>query len=601
VNKDKKTDIHWRRLSAVIPYAIAVVIILAMISSRNLLEPLELKSYDLKLRLAKHLELGKGLYTGRAVVVGMEEEVLLKEKPLIFWYPEIGEFISKMDEYGAKAVGIDIIPVHALGEKIRYAAESILDTNLDENYEEFLDKLGEVTDNSLLGPLIVLSEGTSIVQGVAGGTVPYFYPLMAFMGNVHEASVQLAPDRDGVVRKQMLKFGETDSFAHALYKYGGGEKRDIETVLINYLLIDDITYFSFTDVLADKFQSENFSGKIVLLGYITDYDDIHAVPLGKRIPGVTIHAAVVETLLSETSMRETPPIAKIFIVGTLCLVGIYVATRMQPLPALAVTFITIGAFLVLNLAMFYKGYLLNVFPNIFLPLTIVFVYPYRYLIEEGRKRKIYKTFSYYVDKKIIDSLIEKDVESLLKGEHKDVCIMFVDIRGFTAFSNENIAADVIKMLNLYFSNLTRIIHIHNGIIDKFIGDAVLAYFPPEANPIISSLEASKEILQAVDLMNEEGVISIGDEKWNLRIGIGLHFGSVIMGNIGSEKKMDFTIIGESVNIASRIEGLTKRLGHQILVSDTVFSLAKNKYEFKHLGKHEIRGVRIPVDIYTILY
>jgi class 3 adenylate cyclase len=530
----------------------------------------------------------------------MEEPSLIKEKPLIFWYPEIGEFIAKMDEYGARAVGIDLIPVHALGEKIRDAAESVLDSDLDENHKDFLDELGEVTDNSLLGPLIVLSEGTSIVQGVAGGTVPYFYPLMAFMGNVHEASVQLSPDRDNVVRKQTLKFDKLDSFAHTLYKLSGGKNLGMESVLINYLLKDDIPYFSFTDVLADKFQSGDFNGKTVLLGYITDYDDVHAIPLGGHIPGVIIHASVLETLLSGTSLRETPPIAKMLIVGFLCVVGIFVATRMQPLPALAVTSLTISAYLVLNLLMFYKGYLLAVFPNVLLPLTIVFVYPYRYLIEERNRRKIYKTFSYYVDRNIIDSLIERDVETLLKGEHKDVCIMLVDIRDFTKFSNENRADNVVSMLNIYFSNLTKIIQTHNGIIDKFIGDAVLAYFLPDGNPVINGLEASMEMLQGVKKMNEEGVLHSVAGGWKLDIGIGLHFGSVIMGNIGSENKMDFTIIGEPVNIVSRIEGLTKELRRELLVTDAVFNMAEDKYEFEYLGKHDVRGVKEPVDIYTVM-
>ena len=109
-----------------------------------------------------------------------------------------------------------------------------------------------------------------------------------------------------------------------------------------------------------------------------------------------------------------------------------------------------------------------------------------------------------------------------------------------------------------------------------------------------------EILKGVKKMNEEGVLSSVAGEWKLDIGIGLHFGSVIMGNIGSEKKMDFTIIGESVNIASRIEGLTKKFKRQILVSDAVSSMAGDKYKFEYLGKHDVRGVKKPVDIYTVL-
>jgi adenylate cyclase len=145
-----------------------------------------------------------------------------------------------------------------------------------------------------------------------------------------------------------------------------------------------------------------------------------------------------------------------------------------------------------------------------------------------------------------------------------------------------------------------IIQRHNGVIDKFIGDAILAFFWDENEPVAPALSASREMLSAVDLLAHDPEIKQILGEWRLDIGIGMHYGSVIMGNIGSDKKMDFTIIGTTVNIASRLEKLNKRLKTRLLVTEEAFmSLKESPSNLEFIGKYDIRGIDVELPLYTL--
>jgi class 3 adenylate cyclase len=596
------TATHKLRLySSAVPALIAILITVALFLTSGLWEDVELRAYDLRLRAVEKLGLGEGGYTGNVVVVGMEEDSIVREKPLIFWYPDLGRFLWKMREYDARVVGIDLIPVHSLGEKIKDAAFSVFPSEPDEGSVELLESIGELADNSLLSPMLEVTDRLGIVQGVAGGIVPYYYGFMAFMHNVYKASVSLTPDNDNIIRRQRLGFEDSlDSFAYSIYKLQGGGEVEPDTITLNYLLKKSIPYFSFTDIMAGEVPGENFSGKAVLLGYITGYDDMHFTPMGISIDGIMLHAITVETLFSGTSMKSVSILLEALVLVALSAAGLMLSLRLRPFIALSGISLVMAAYVTANLNMFSKGSLMALFPHMLAPfLVFTAIYPYRYLVEEKRKKKIYKTLSYYVDKKVIDSLIDKDVESLLRGEQRDICVMFIDIRDFTGLIQHRNAEDIIRFLNIFFDRLTETIQKHNGFVDKFIGDAVMAFFATDENPVDNALIASREILRKVDEFNNDSSVSSLTGEWGIRIGIGVDYGRVIMGNIGSEKKMDFTIIGEPVNKAARLEELTKRLGEPLLVGDSAYAVAGGGFNFKHLGKFDVRGLKKSIDIYTI--
>lgn len=601
------------RLGSYVPLALAVAAFGALLVLAPFAEPLENKAYDYRLSVLEALGVDRGEPTGGVVVVGMEESKLIGEKPLIFWYPEIGRMLLRLSDAGARGVGIDLIPVHALGEKIADAAVSIMEDEIEEyeDAEDFLDALGEATDNSLMGPMILASENMTVIQGLADAIVPYYYPMMAFMENVRGASVRLTPDADTVVRRQMLDSYTTgdgtavEPFPLALYRLAEGADAGAEqpaSVILNYGLLPKIPYHAFPDMLDPEYDLSGVAGKVVLVGYITEYADVHFVPPGRRIPGVFIHAVTIETMLSGTAPQPLGRTGRVALLAALCLMGLAIAWRMGPFAALGATAAAAVAYSGLNLYALGQGTLLPLVPDALGPLAVfTLVSPYRYLVEERSRRKLYKTFSYYVDQRIVDTLIERDAEHLMRGESKDLCILFSDIRSFTMLSNRCRADQVIGFLNVYFSRFTGIIQAHGGIVDKFVGDAVMAYFLPEGNPSVNALKASAEVMAMVRELNETRALEPYISEWKLAIGIGVHHGRVIMGNVGSEKKMDFTIMGEPVNIASRIEGLTKTLGEAVVCSEDVKTMAEGHFQFRHLGLHPIRGLEKGLDLYTIVY
>jgi adenylate cyclase len=147
--------------------------------------------------------------------------------------------------------------------------------------------------------------------------------------------------------------------------------------------------------------------------------------------------------------------------------------------------------------------------------------------------------------------------------------------------------------------VTEIVRANQGFVNKFMGDGILAFFATGENPVANGMRASLAILRETEAMAATEAVRqlVGD--WDLRVGIGIHYGKVVMGNVGSEKKMDFTIIGEGVNIASRIEGLTKQAGKRILLSEEAYEMAKGQFAFERLGEFSVKGVDRPLALYTI--
>jgi len=246
-----------------------------------------------------------------------------------------------------------------------------------------------------------------------------------------------------------------------------------------------------------------------------------------------------------------------------------------------------------------NGYILPILPHILSPfLLFAAIYPYRYIIEERHRKRIHDAFGYYVDPRLLDTLIENDPESLLKGETMEMCVLFLDIRDFTRLSQTCDAKKIVGFLNIFFGAVTEIIQQHNGFLNKFLGDGLLAFFSIGQNRVEDAVQASMEIIAEIKKMNETDVFLpfIGD--WHVAIGIGIHFGMVVMGNVGSKKKMDFTVIGSTVNLASRIEGLTKEYHKPLLLSETAYEKIRNIYQFECLGASKVKGYEKPMNVYA---
>ncbi len=575
----------------------ALLCSLLMAASEPLWKHLEYKTYDARVNLCQALSLGDHHPSGKVVMVGIEEHAALKKKPFIFWYPDLGRFLKIAAQSKATAVGIDMIPFHSLEQKL---ADSFKGVDGTPPPAATLDEIGRQLDNALVSGLMQASRETIIVQGISGSLVPFYFDLMAFMENVKPASLRVDADPDGILRKEFRNPEEgQEGFVAQLYRATGSVNQIPDNFNINFSLLDKIPTYSFEEIISGTFDTAKLKGKIIVLGMESKHEDVHDTPLENR-PGAKIHAAALETLLTQTSIISPEWSFRSGLLGLLCLI-VFPLIRFRH-PGLSFCWIcglSLVYFAAATLA-FSHGVNLPIFPHILAPPAMFIAnYLYRYLVEERSKRQLYQTFSYYVDPVIIDKLVSQDPQTLMKGERHDVCVMFLDIRGFTALSESISSEALVSMLNTFFGRVSEVIQGNQGFVNKFIGDGMLAFFAVGDRYVDDALQASKEICEATEQLNSSGELQayIGDRK--IAIGIGLHCGSVILGNIGSHRKLDFTVIGPPVNTASRIESLTKQYSRMVLVSDAVRNAASGNFLFEPLGRAEVKGIEEGVEIYAL--
>jgi class 3 adenylate cyclase len=211
-------------------------------------------------------------------------------------------------------------------------------------------------------------------------------------------------------------------------------------------------------------------------------------------------------------------------------------------------------------------------------------------IAQARERATLRNaFGGYVSPQIMSEILAGRITPELGGKRERVCILFSDVRNFTTRSEFMSPEALIDMLNRYFTEMTHCVHVHGGTVDKFIGDGMMCFFgapQPLANACDSAVAAGKEMLVRLEALNKK----FADEKLEpLAIGIGLHFGEVVLGHVGSGDRHEYTAIGDAVNTASRVEGLTKGAGFTLVISSDVWEAISNKQEFEELGKHKVKG------------
>ncbi|MFH1783643.1 MAG: adenylate/guanylate cyclase domain-containing protein [bacterium] len=211
---------------------------------------------------------------------------------------------------------------------------------------------------------------------------------------------------------------------------------------------------------------------------------------------------------------------------------------------------------------------------------------------------IRNTFGKYVTKQVAEAILEGQLE--LGGERKKVTILMSDIRGFTKMSEKLPPEEVVDFLNLYFTKMVDVINKYEGTLDKFIGDALLAVF---GAPIAHMDDARRAVFAGIEMSEELAKFNAERHKNNqdpLEIGIAIHTGDVVAGNIGSETRMEYTVIGNTVNLASRVEKLNKKLGTMMLITDDTYQEVKNVVEVKDIEQVSIRGIEKPVKIYEVV-
>jgi adenylate cyclase len=419
-----------------------------------------------------------------------------------------------------------------------------------------------------------------------------YYPSFAlqcykeFMG-IDDADVEIRPGRGLRVGGA---FFPMDEFGRVLMNYYGPK--------------NSFPYVSFSDVLEGLVPASVFKDKIVLVGTAaTGLGDLWPTPFSKDMPGVEKHALVLDNMIQGNFLVRGRTalwvdVALIMLVGFLLGVGI---PRLSPYGGLLYAFLMLALVCVVDYALFaYSGMWVNlVYPVLAILAVSAGVITFKLFTEEREKRVVKKAFKQYLNPTLVDELVKHPESLKLGGEQKELTVLFSDIRGFTSISERMAPEQLVSFLNSYLSAMTDIVMEHNGLVDKFIGDAIMAvYGAPIYLPDHPQLacRTAVRMLDALDLMQAEWT---AQGYPPVRIGIGVNTGMMVAGNMGSKDRFDYTVMGDSVNLASRLEGLNKTYGTSIIVSE--FTAAKIEgFVLRDLDLVRVAGREEPIGILSIL-
>jgi adenylate cyclase len=346
---------------------------------------------------------------------------------------------------------------------------------------------------------------------------------------------------------------------------------------------------------------EDLQGTIVVLfdGY-SGAGDVGAVPLDRDYPRAGIHASVIHSILNESFLREASRPARVAL--EVAVLAIALALTLQrasrwfsfgvPALMLALALLAAGAFLL-------DGLIVPVArPLLFCGLAFSTVVVARYLWEERDRLVLRTTFDAYFPPRVVQRIVDDPASLTTAGQSKEVTILFSDIRNFTWHTAAMDPRDVQATLNVYFQEMTEIVFRHEGTIDKFIGDGLMVFFgDPEPQPD-HALRAVRAAIEMQQRVREMGRAGVWKGSFPVRIRIGIHTGSVVVGNMGSQRRLSYTVIGAPVNLASRLEGHAPVGG--IVLSAATRERVKQEVPTRRGGFAQAKGFQDPVEVFEVI-
>ena len=361
---------------------------------------------------------------------------------------------------------------------------------------------------------------------------------------------------------------------------------------------------SYVDVLRGRVSPEMFRGKLVLIGMTgTGYADDYWTPTSVRgkMDGIEIHANAIDTVLRGDFIRDVSPSATI---GMIFVMGSIAAVTLVALPMLAAALCSLLALAVYLLAASYyfdEHLVLNlVYPPLALFLTYTGVVFYRVIFEQGQARALRGVLGQYLSPSVV-AHVTRDPDSLkLGGDQREMTVMFSDLRGFTSFSEKLDPETLVQLLNEYLTVMSDVIFKYDGTIDKYMGDAIMAFWgAPEHQPDHATLacRAALDMVVALEQLNAKWA---DEGRPPLAMGIGINTGVMKVGNMGSNSRFDYTVLGDAVNLASRLEGLNKEYGTTLIVSKATLDETGDVFHDRFLDLVAVKGKREPVEVFEIL-
>ncbi|MFH1561935.1 MAG: adenylate/guanylate cyclase domain-containing protein [Nitrospirota bacterium] len=349
---------------------------------------------------------------------------------------------------------------------------------------------------------------------------------------------------------------------------------------------------------------EIFKDKIVLIGSTAaGLMDLRVNPFSSVYPGVEIHANIIDNILSNSFLQRPPFYMNLLVMLFLSiLIGLFIP-KLKPFAGAIFALEILILYLLAAIYLFnYNRIWLDIFrPGLNIMGSYLVILVYRFMTVEQERKKTKEAFQHFVNATVVDEIL-KDPEKLkLWGEENELTVLFSDIRGFTTFAENLPPKEVVSLLNEYLQKMTEVVFKYDGTLDKYVGDEIMAFY---GAPLKGQTDhAERACRTAIDMMKElhklnDQRIKKGQPSFN--IGIGINTGKMVVGNIGSDLKKDYTVIGDNVNLGARLEGTNKKFETNIIISEFTYEKVKDKVTVRELGSETVKGKQKPVKIYELL-
>lgn len=380
-----------------------------------------------------------------------------------------------------------------------------------------------------------------------------------------------------------------DIHGQMLIRYAGG--------------FNSFRYISFYDVLSNNIDANYFKDKIVLVGSsLAGFYDLRSTPLQPAFPGVEINANIIYQLLNQRFIYQMSSFSRFLLVLIIAILSGAVLIFLRPLGS--VIYSVVFVFLVILIGVYALENFSFWLPLIPLLLTVVIAfsinYVYRYLFEEKDKRQIRKIFSHYVSPSVVEILLKNPDMVKLGGEKKFCTVLFSDIVGFTSLSETMEPTKLVHLLNDYMTSMTNVIFQNKGMLDKYEGDAIMAVFGapveiPESPELAcnAALDMQKQLKMLVEYWKKIG-------RPALQTRIGINSGDMVVGNMGSDTRFDYTVVGDAVNLASRLESANEVYNTHIMIGEQTYAKVQDKFITRPLDLLRVKGKKTPVRVYELI-
>jgi adenylate cyclase len=587
------------------------------------------------------------------VIIDIDEASLKRVGQWPWSRPKVSELLEKLTQENVALIGFDMVfaePDKSSPHRV-FGQQGIYLENL-ENYDKTLGETVSKTP-TILGYIFEFNDNTYTTKEAP--SIPaifieknkqleenFLFKAKGTILNVPEIQKKAyssgffnnIPDETGVIRSVPLIISYDDMIYPSLslellrvitqtqqviinYNQFGVENIQLNNITIptdkhGRLLVNfrgkskNFTYYSAFDVLTGKVGKKELEDKVAIIGTSAiGLLDLRATPFESVYPGVEVHANALDNMLVQDFLAKPAwidlfNILTIFILTILTVLIItYLPFWLNPIIALGILSTTIIG---LYQALFNYGYVLNIFfPILSIIIAFIVVTLFDYFYEIKKEKAIKKKFASKVSKEVMENLLKDMDDNKLQAMEKEVTIFFSDIRGFTQISEKMPnAKDLIKYLNEYMEPMSNIITKYEGTIDKYIGDSIMAYWNAPANV---ENHADKALNAALYQLKNLKILNKKFKQHNqptLDISIGLNTGLAIVGEMGSQKRSDYTVIGDTINLGSRLESLCKFYDSKINISNYTKEKLTKTYIFRFLDLVKVKGKEKPVEIWEVL-